>query len=194
MAEQLSYYIGIPAETLIAMNFEYEGYAYTSMLMSETGKAVGFYDSRYTMIGSGAGERTFDPIYDDAFLSRFWPAAVTVAKTVYRDFLNIKFEDGRDFVTQNFSAALQWDFKISNGYTVTDCAVANMRHNQDMRMMIVAGKYDFCYPIEHARYSYKNIGFPAERTQYLELDSGHDPYFPGKSQDDLAKAMREFIK
>lgn len=195
VAEKLSYYIGIPAEMLLAMNFEYEAYAYTNTLLAGEGKAAGYYDGRFTMQGGGIATPTFDPIYDDAYLNRFWPATTAVAMDAFANELGVNFREHREFVTENFAANAAWNYATTNHTGILDLHMGNLRHNPEMRQLMVAGKYDFCYPIANARYGYEQLRQSfGDRVTYLEAESGHEAFYMDSSRKALTAAIRKFLQ
>lgn len=193
IAKQLEGYIGIPAETMLAMDFQYEGYAYTNMLLAAQGKATGYYDGRFTMQAGGIATPTFDPIGDDAYLNRFWPATTAAAMEIYAKDLGVNFEDQREFVTENFAANASWDYHSTNGISTLDIHQGNMRHNAEMRQLLVAGKYDFCYPMANARWAAQQLQPFGDRVTYLETESGHEAFYTNESRAVLTEAIRKFV-
>ena len=195
VAEKLSYYIGLAPEMILSMNFRYEAYGYTNMLLAEKGLACGQYDSRFTTMAGGIASPTFDPIYDDAYLARFWPATTAVAMHLYSEELGIDFGDSREFVCCNFTCNYGMNWNTTNGVSVFDIHMGNMRHNPAMRTLMTAGKFDFCFPIGNARWQYKKMvenGF-GDRTTYLELESGHEAYYTDDSRKVLTDTIRKFV-
>lgn len=195
VAEKLSYYIGVPSKALLEMDFQYEAYAYTNMLLAAQGRTAAYYDGRFTMQAGGITAPTFDPIYDDAYVNRFWPSTTAVAMDLYANDLGICFEDDREFITCNFQANFAWNYNTTNGVNTLDIHMGNMRHNPEMRHLMIVGKYDFCYPLLNARYSYRKLqknGF-ADRVTYKEMESGHESYYTTAGRKGLSAAIRKFI-
>lgn len=193
IAEKLAYYTGLKSEVILEMNFQYDAFTYINLLFGEQNQAVGFYDSRQKMEGGAITSTTFDVVMDDAFINRAWPAVKATACTLYRKKLGVHFKDEREYVVQNYIINECWDFRTRNKIRMHELMVGNMRHNPELRMLLVVGKYDFCYPIKYARFMSKNIGLPKDRVELLESEAGHFPYFSGEGQRILAERMRLFI-
>lgn len=195
VAEKLSYFIGIPAETILGMNFNVDTFTYAHMLaLADKGLAVGLYDGRYTLPGGALTTSTFDLIADDGLLAVSWPAVYALALEIYKKEFGISFSDNRPFVNTNFDAYMNWDWHISENTRPVDWQLYNMRHCPDLHLMIVNGLYDSVWGYGYSKYTYENSGLPKERTVFKSYYAGHEMYFDEASRHKMAADFREFIK
>lgn len=195
VAEKLAGYIGVKSEIILEMKFALDMMSFCHILaLADEGKAVGVYDGRCTLPGGAITTPTFDMIADDPAEARTWTATAALVSEIYKKEYGIAFSDGRGYVHENFEAYHMWDWRIQEGTKPVDWQLFNMRHQQDMNLMIVSGLYDLCWNTGYSRYEAECAGFPAERTELKIYPSGHAVYFDEETRHMMAKDFRDFIR
>lgn len=195
IAQKLSYYIGIAPETILSRNFCIDMLSFChSLALEKEGKALGLYDTRYTIAAGAFATPTFDMISDDAMMASAWSAAGALTSYLNKNFYNIHFEDGRVANCQNFNVYRAWDWHIQEHTRPIDWQIFNMRHHRDMRLMIVSGIHDACWNYGYSRYTYEKMGLPKDRTTFRAYPAGHSMYLDEKSRHMMADDFRTFIK
>ena len=194
-AEKLSYFIGVPADTILAMNFNLDTFSFCHMLaLADKGMAVGFYDGRYTLPAGAMTSPTVDMIADDGLLCVSWPAVYALASEIYKKEFGISFSDGRFFTNTNFDAYMSWDWHIAENTRPVDWQLYNMRHCPNLHLMIVNGLYDSVWGYGYSRFTYENMGLPKDRTVFKSYRAGHEMYFDEACRHQMAADFREFIQ
>ena len=189
IANTLEYYSGIDKKYWLQhhlhMNMQ-TGFAHK--LLENEGKAIGFYDGRYTW--------PFDPeiqeanvIADDPAMGQYTPAFQT-AYGLMRQELNIT----SDRISKGlvFDVNITWnrEFKTSPAQSLAGC----MRRNKQMKVFFASGLYDLCTTAGNARYLATHSNLDLNRVTIGEYPSGHMAYLGKESFDLLAKDMRHFFE
>ena len=69
-----------------------------------------------------------------------------------------------------------------------------MRRNDDLRVFVAAGYYDFATPLFDAELSFRRNGVVPERVQFHYYEAGHMMYVHEPSRERLLGDVREFIR
>ncbi len=191
LAEQLSGFVGLAPEALLASNFRLGGPAYAKMLLSETHLETGLYDSRYTLAATTAPE---DPVGDDPAMAQYTPIFVGA----WHDYLT------RDLQIQRPQpyGAIQWA-GVNSRWTRTRNGVADgqsfavdlalaCRRNPKLRIFVGSGYYDLVTPFADAELSLRTAGVPRERVELKRYASGHMIYLGGTAPA-FARDLRRFV-
>jgi carboxypeptidase C (cathepsin A) len=189
VVERLAWFTGIPAAYFREHGLSITTGAFAIELLRDEGRAVGIYDSRYTMKNvQESGVQ--DPVGDDPAMGQYSPAFVGAMQGPMKRELNITFD--REYKAINFAANSAWDNNLQR--TPVQHLQAAMRRNRDLRVMFGQGYWDLACPIGQVRYFLSHAGLPGDRVCERLYPSGHMPYLGEESALALAADLREFIR
>lgn len=203
IAEELSEFIGIDADTLVRERLRPEMEWFRTQLLADAERKVGRFDTRFTaddsyVIGTG----THDPATDDAAT-----AAVNSAHlTAYREhlFQDIGYRTDLPYLHLNnmeIAAAWQWQHKapgIDLPLPVADVGydlAAAMRRNERLRVLVAGGIYDLATPFFHAENDVARFFLaPAVRAnlEFKWYRSGHMTFVDEEIIALMHRDLREF--
>lgn len=195
VAERLSYFTGIPMDTVIGMGLQIDAMSFTTQALAAQGLSCAIYDSRYTTSAGAVMSPTFDVTTDDAFFASMHPKAISLFTDFMQDKLRIDWD--KEYTPHNFYILDNFDYQLhSVGVSVgsNDLLATSMRRNHDLKLFLARGIYDFCSPLGEGRYTLAHYPFPKDRVTYKEYHSGHHLYMGKTAKENVADDLRKFIR
>jgi len=191
IAERLSAYTGISAETWLRGNLRLGNQAFLRALLTEQGLEAGNYDSRYTLPLARSGN---DPVADDPAMGRYVPGFVSAFHDMIRDDLNVRMPMPYNAITWvglNFAWRRQ-RIGIPVAPTIAEELAVAMRRNQRMRVLVASGYYDMVTTAASAENQVRRAGLPSDRVTVRNYESGHMLYL-GDTAEAFANDVRALI-
>src|SRR5699024_6416067 len=110
-AESLHKLIGIPAEVLIRHQLKLSPTQFSPLLLADSDRQIGMYDSRFTLPITGAGE---DPVADDPAMGQYVGMFTGALVPYLRDELGAEYEEEYRFI-EFARINSRWDFGAGPG-------------------------------------------------------------------------------
>ncbi|HEX8258073.1 MAG TPA: peptidase S10 [Allosphingosinicella sp.] len=161
-------------------------------LLRDRGLTIGRLDARYT--GRDYDKAGEEPDNDPSFYGI--DAGYTAALNQWvRGGLGYRTD--RQYVT--IGGVGDWDWNIGKGDLTYYRNVAPyigkaMRENDDLRIFVGQGYFDFATPFFGAEYSLSRTGIPQDRVEYRYYGSGHMMYVRDEDRVQLSRDIRDFIR
>jgi carboxypeptidase C (cathepsin A) len=190
---ELSRFTGLSEEFLDQADLRVSPSRFYKELLRDRGLTVGRLDSRYTGVDyDNAGET---PDNDPSFygIDAGYTAAIN---THVRE--NLDYDTERRYVT--IGRVGPWDWRLGDGrdsdayLNVAPYIGRALRENNELRVFVGQGYYDFATPFFAAEYSLNRTGMPGERIHFEYYDSGHMMYVRDEDRAKLSADIREFIE
>ena len=190
-ARQMSYYIGLPAEALLAKGLHITIQEFSSALMAQRGKTVSLYDGRFLRDAAAVPGKLHDNSSDDPLLLNLWTAEVTLMHEFLKNTLHIDWD--REYLVQNYQIGWDWDFTMSNNARPNELLTVAVNRNAGMHVFMGKGLFDCVTPIGDGRYTISHYDLPRDRLTYREYEAGH-ALWHGTARGTLCDDLRIFIK
>jgi carboxypeptidase C (cathepsin A) len=190
-AKKLSYFTGLPVETLLANNLHVSIRSFASMLMAKEGKVVSLYDGRFLRNAADLPPNLYDSSSDDSMLLSLWTAQVTLMHEFLKNTLHVDWN--REYLVQNYHIGWNWDFSMSNNARPNDLLTVAANRNPGMHIFMGKGLFDCVTPVGDGRYTISHYDFPEDRLTYREYESGHAIWY-GNTRSVLCDDLRFFIE
>lgn len=179
IAEQLSLYIGISKEDLLAYNLQLHPMIFRKLFFKGEGKQLGRFDGRIEGFSCRpTGEVSeWDPSYDDVI----GPITASFCRYLQQD---LGWEGKENYEVMNVSLCTKW--KWNDNRSVLEELRCSLLRYPNMKVFIASGLFDLATPFTIAEYSLNQLYLPLEvskrvRTAYYE--GGHMMYFePGAAK------------
>ena len=188
VAQKLAYFSGVNEEFWMSHNLRLNDMReYMNLVLESEGKAVGYYDGRYTWPLS----KTFpnaNGIADDAAMGQYTPG-FQAAFALLRDELGITFDRSSKSLNMGINQLWNRKFKASPSQSLAGA----MRRNRKLRVFFASGLYDLCTTAGNARYLASHSNLDMSRVKRGEYPSGHMAYLGEESMKLLCEDMREFF-
>ncbi len=189
VAQKLSYFTGIDANVLLAKNLRISVKEFESMCCAAEGKAVGIYDSRYTMpLGLNIG--MLDPVGDDAAMGNYMPAFTRLMNGEKREELNIP--SGMRYDQINFTVNGRFKYDVKR--TPLECLAQTMRRDPDFRIFVGSGYYDLCTLFTDVRMVLARGKLDLSRVTAKNYEAGHLLYMGESNAMKFGEDIRKFIR
>lgn len=193
LAEQMSKYIGLPANYLVEQNLRVTPDAFRARLLRDEGKIIGELDTRFTAleVNGKADEPSFDPSASGVFR----PIIATFQNYV-RDELNFKTQM---VYRRAFAGAFpRFDFRRTNGAGLAqygpDLALA-IKINPNLKVLSLNGLYDLSTTFYGAELDYAHLGLPPQLVPNIRqryYGSGHMAYVDAPVARAMSQEMQRF--
>jgi carboxypeptidase C (cathepsin A) len=193
--DKLSRYTGLDREYLDQANLRVPVSRFFKQLLRDEKKVIGRLDGRYLGIEPDVVAETYesDPTSDST------GSAFTAAINSHlASFLDVKMD--RPYVTSSRDAATNWNWLVSerapNGGRFINLVPSlgrAMRHNEDLRVLVACGYYDFATPFFGAENALSEEGIVPERIRFTYYRAGHMMYLDSESREELLKNVHAFI-
>ncbi|MGI6255040.1 MAG: S10 family serine carboxypeptidase-like protein [Acutalibacter sp.] len=188
VAERLAYFTGMDPEELLKRNLRVTVKDFEKLCCAKEGKAVGIYDSRYTMpLSADAG--LLDPVADDAAMGMYMPAFTALMNSEKREELGIPAGERYDQI--NFDVNGRFKFDVTR--TPLQCLVQAMRRDPNFRVFVGSGYYDLCTLFTDIRAIVNSGKLDAARVTVKNYESGHLIYMGRENALAFGQDLREFI-
>ncbi len=190
---ELSRFTGLSEEFLEQADLRVTPSRFYKELLRDRGLTVGRLDARYTGRDyDNAGER---PDNDPSFygIDAGYTAAIN---SHVRG--NLDYHTDRSYVT--IGRVGPWDWRLGDGrdsdayLNVAPYIGKALRENNELRVFVGQGYYDFATPFFAAEYSLSRTGMPADQIEFHYYDSGHMMYVRDEDRAKLSRDIREFIQ
>lgn len=189
VAKKLTYFTGIDTNILLSKKLRISVKEFESMCCAKEGKAVGIYDSRYTMsLDSNVG--TLDPVGDDAAMGTYMSAFTRLMNDEKRKELNIPLGMRYDQINFKVNGLFKYDVKR----TPLQCLAQAMRRDADFRIFVGSGYYDLCTLFTDVRMVLARGKLDLSRVTARNYEAGHLLYMGEKNALKFGEDIREFIK
>ncbi|PWG01887.1 S10 family peptidase [Sphingosinicella humi] len=190
---ELSRFTGLSEQYLELADLRVEPSRFYKELLRDRGLTVGRLDARYTGRDyDNAGER---PDNDPSFYGI--DAGYTAAINAYVRG-DLDYHTDRSYVT--IGRVGPWDWRLGDGrdsdayLNVAPYIGRALRENNQLRVFVGQGYYDFATPFFAAEYSLNRTGMPDDRIHFEYYDSGHMMYVRDEDRAKLSADIREFIQ
>lgn len=204
LAREMAAFLGLPEDYLARKHLRVELTDFRQELLRAEGKVCGRLDGRFTFDAgnflqtSSEGEPEEDP--SDAATSAAWAAGFrTVVGT------EIGYRNPNPYLVSNWeNVGLNWDhrhrsagvsWKAGTPNVTYDLAMC-MRHNPNMKVMVLGGRYDlatpFLGPVEDLSRMFLSEDIKANLSFKL-YDSGHMIYVNPEAFDKMAADVERFL-
>lgn len=188
VAQRLAYFTGIDESILLSQNLRIPVKAFESMCCAKESKAVGLYDSRYTMpLGTHAGMT--DPVADDAAMGTYMPTFTTLMNCEKREELGIP--SGMRYDQINFAVNGRFKYEVTR--SPMQCLMQAMRRNPEFRVFVGSGYYDLCTMFTDIRAVINKGKLDAARVTVKNYEAGHLLYMGRENALAFGRDIREFI-
>jgi carboxypeptidase C (cathepsin A) len=191
--ERLAHFTGISEAYFDKSDLRITDRRFYKELLREEGLVVGRLDGRYT--GEDLDDAGETPEADPAMYGI--DGAYTAAINAYlASELGVTMDRPYHIFGNVFR---DWSWQVEeNGFRAFNLNVAPyigtaMRRNDDLRVMVAAGYYDFATPLFDAELSFRRNGVVPERVQFHYYEAGHMMYVHGPSLERLLGDVREFV-
>jgi carboxypeptidase C (cathepsin A) len=188
VARRLAYFTGINETVLLNKGLRLTVKEFESMCCGGEGKAVGIYDSRYTM-PQNAYAGMLDPVADDGAMGTYMPAFTTVMNGEKREELGIPA--GMRYDQINFTVNGRFNYEVKR--SPLQCLIQAMRRNPDFRVFVGSGYYDLCTLFTDVRAVINKGKLDTSRVTIKNYEAGHLLYMGEKNAEDFGQDLREFI-
>jgi carboxypeptidase C (cathepsin A) len=185
-------YTGLSPEYVERTDLRIEIFRFCKELLRDEGRTVGRLDSRYTGIDRDAAGEEFE--YDPAMVQIFGPYAAAANDYVRND---LRFEADIPYEVIK-PLYVDWGWKdYANRYAaVGETLRKAMTMNQNMRVLVASGYFDFATPHFAADYSLDHLGLAPELRKNIAVtyyEAGHMMYAHRPSLAKLAAELRRFV-
>lgn len=188
VAERLAYFTGIDKNVLLGKNLRITVKDFESMCCAKEGKAIGIYDSRYTMpLTAGAG--MLDPVADDAAMGTYMPAFTALMNSEKREELGIPSGERYDQI--NFDVNGRFKYEVTR--TPLQCLAQAMRRDPNFRVFVGSGYYDLCTLFTDIRAVINRGKLDTARVTVKNYEAGHLLYMGWENAAAFGQDLREFI-
>lgn len=190
LASKLQAHTGLAADVWKRSKLRLSADEFCKQIIAERGKAVGMYDSRYTMPLAGSGG---DPVSDDPAMGRYVPGFITAFNMVLRDHLQVSMPI--PYTPIAFNLAYTWDFSrsgVPEGQSFAVDLATAMRRTPALRVLFATGYYDMLATPASAENQIKQGGLPLDRVTFKTYESGHMLYLGGTAAS-FADDVRAFV-
>lgn len=188
IARRLSYFTGIDENVLLGHGLRIPAKMFESLCCAGEGKAVGLYDSRYTMpLSADAG--MLDPVADDAAMGTYMPAFTTLMNSEKREELGIPAGTRYDQI--NFAVNGRFTYEATR--TPVECLAQAMRRDPGFRVFVGSGYYDLCTLFTYIRAIINKGKLDADRITVKNYEAGHLLYMGEENALAFGRDIREFI-
>lgn len=157
IANNLEYFTGLPAETLLHKNLEITNYDYAFSGMKSKGKTIGLYDARFSLPFDNTAEE-----YD--FNNDPGNVPLSSVHICFNEYLpeEFNFTPDREYINYDMTAGNNWDYKTSV-FPPKALEIA-MHRNQKMKLLFCVGYYDLICTGGNVRYTINHFNYPLDRT------------------------------
>jgi carboxypeptidase C (cathepsin A) len=191
--ERLSYFTGISEDYFRRSDLRITDQRFYKELLRDEGLVVGRLDGRYT--GEDLDDAGETPEDDPSMYGI--DGAYTAAINAYlaRD-LGVTLDRPYNIFGNVFR---DWNWEVrEQGFRAFNLNVAPyigtaMRQNDDLRVLVAAGYYDFATPFFDAELSFRRNGIVPERIEFTYYEAGHMMYVHEPSLERFLGDVREFI-
>ncbi len=189
---KLARYTGLSPEYVERTDLRVEVFRFCKELLREDGRTVGRLDSRYTGFDRDSAGEEFE--FDPAMVQIFGAYAAAMNDYVRGE---LRFEADLPYeVIKPFYANWGWS-DFSNRYaSVGETLRKAMTMNQQMRVLVASGYFDFATPHFAADYSLDHLGLAARLRKNITVsyyEAGHMMYVHKPSLARLAAELRAFV-
>lgn len=183
IAEKVAYFSGLKKEEILKQNLRPNMALSWQQVLEDRGMEIGRLDGRFTMpFGTRSGKGEAVALY------QYTPAFMTIMCGPVKTALNITHN--REY----YAIAGLENWKEVSDKPAYECLACAMRRNRDMRLMFATGYYDMACTIGAARYLARHGGYPQERVEIREYDSGHMVYLGEDPAREFATDVRAFVE
>ena len=188
VAERLSYFTGVDKSTLLSKGLRLTTKEFENLCCAKEGKAVGTYDSRYTM-PQNPYSGMLDPVADCAAMGTYMPAFTTVMNSEKREELGIPA--GMRYDQINFT--VNGRFKYEAMRSPLQCLAQAMRRDPDFRVFVGSGYYDLCTLFTDIRAVINKGKLDNSRVTMRNYEAGHLLYMGTENALAFGQDIRDFI-
>ena len=194
VAEQLSQYIGVPADYILRNNLRVPIMRYAKEILRNSGRSVGRFDSRITGVDKDDASENFerDPSFD-------------VVQGVYSACLNdyvrreLKFESDLPYEVLSFKVLPKWKYdEFQNNFVnVAETLRGAMMKNPHLKLFLANGMYDMATPFYATEYTINHLGLRNGVEKNITMsyyDAGHMMYTHKPSLKSLSADLKKFLK
>ncbi len=196
VAEQLSKWIGLPAEYIADHNLRVESSAFADELLAKDAMRIGRLDARAK--GLLADYKDQRPPGNDPSMvggSKEGRSTSEVLEEYFAGPLGLKID--RPYRTLNLDLNQKWDYGQKQGFspyiTVAPKLQDAMKRNPDLRVWLGGGVFDLGTPIMAARYTTNQIDAAPERFVFAGYEGGHTVFEHEASREALCEDIRSFV-
>ncbi len=190
LLSRLTYYTGLSISAF-GKQLQISQQDFARQLLARQHRAVGLYDSRYTLPSLNAGP---DPVADDPAMAQYMPGFVTAFHDYLRTDLGVPLEQPyQAIVWRGVNQRWRWDRAAPAGQDVAVDLAAALRRNSRLRVLVAAGYYDLATTAALAHYELSQAAPPNDQVTYRTYASGHMLYL-GDTAGSFAADVRALIR
>ena len=194
LVSRIAAYTGLKERYIDQSNLRIPVDRFFKELLRDDGLVIGRLDGRYTGVEpesaneSAESDPTFDAI-GSAFTSAIHVQLSELGVRMERPYLPLAS------IIDSWKWLLQEKAPNGGGYiNVVPYLGRAMRHNQDLRVLVVSGYYDFATPFFGAENALSEDGLVHERIAYAYYEVGHMIFLHEPSRVRFLSDVRQFIR
>lgn len=199
IAEKLHQYTGLPAAYIIKADLRVSGGQFAHELLGANDAVTGRLDSRY----SGPA---LDPLAESANYDPMDSAIDAPTVSMFNQYVRKTLDFGKGMTYKpGINVFMKWNFKHQppnapfplpfTPNVMPDLASA-MKHNPNLKVLLMGGYFDLGTPFYAARYEMHQLGLKPrlqKNISYAFFESGHMVYLNPKAHKGLHDAAAKFI-
>ena len=165
--EKLSAFTGLEEDYLRRKYLRIDVFDFNKLLLQEEGKQLSYYDARFTLPAGSDADGRCDAATArmDAMYSALWSGIASEKLGIALD---------REYLASNSAVRAAFSFLTE---TDPDARLAAaMARTPQLKLLVMAGRYDLCTTMGMARYALSREWVPQERVCLKEYSAGHMAY------------------